>query len=97
MSIVLYLIYILDTRISMKEYWIEHSQNASNEDMILDENNNGLAMLDRDEVFKILPSLRGMDIIEVGAGIGRLTQFIAPICKSLKVVDFIEEFIKKVY
>lgn len=80
----------------MKNYWNQHSKNASNEEMLLDNNNNGLDKLDKDEIFSIIPCLNGKDILEVGAGIGRLSQYVAPICKSLKVVDFIEKFIEKV-
>lgn len=80
----------------MKRYWHEHSENASLEEMLLDKNAEELGRLDRDEIFNIIPCLNGKDIIEIGAGIGRLTQYIAPICKSLKVVDFIEKFIQKV-
>lgn len=80
----------------MKKYWIEHSKDASEQEMLLDENCDNLSENDKNEIFNILPSLQNKDILEVGAGIGRLSKYIAPQCKSLKAVDFIERFIEKV-
>lgn len=89
-------IVMIETRNEMKNYWIEHSINASIQEMFLDDSAEILDRLDKEEVLKVLPCLNGKDIVEIGAGIGRLTQYIAPLCKSLKAVDFMEKFIRKV-
>lgn len=80
----------------MKKYWIEHSSNASEQEMLLDTNDDNLSESDKNEILNLLPSLKERIILEVGAGIGRLSKYIAPLCKSLKAVDFVEKFIEKV-
>lgn len=63
--------------------------------MLLDDNAEVIDIFDEKEISEILPSLKGKDIIEIGAGIGRLTKYLAPQCKFLVAIDFMESFIQK--
>ena len=47
--------------------------------------------IERPEVIGNLPDIAGMDVIEMGAGIGRMTADIAPVAKSVIAVDFMQK------
>lgn len=54
----------------MTEFWKEHSQHATVEEMMLDSNARVLTQHELPEILELLPSLDGIDILELGAGIG---------------------------
>ncbi|DAZ96530.1 TPA: hypothetical protein N0F65_011207 [Lagenidium giganteum] len=84
-----------DTRSEMKSYWAEHGSNTTIETMMLDTNAKTLHEMEMPEILEKAPELRGKDVLELAAGIGRYTSVIAPQAKSVVAVEFIEEFQKK--
>jgi phosphoethanolamine N-methyltransferase len=83
-------------RADMKAYWDEHSAtNTTVEAMMLDEGAKDIDKLERPEILGMLPDLTGLDMVELGAGIGRLTGDLAARAKSVIACDFIEASIKK--
>ena len=79
----------------MKDYWVKHSVNASIQEMLLDTNAEVISDSELPEILSILPSIKGKKILELGAGIGRLTWMLAPQAEHVPAVDFIENFIRK--
>lgn len=79
--------------------------------MMLDGNASVLTLTDHPEVMAILPNIKGLNVLELGAGIGyidnakfnfnnlfvcsRFTGDLAAIAGHVTAVDFIEEYIKK--
>ena len=45
------------------------------------------------EILNQLPSLRGMEVLELGAGIGRYTSHFAQVARHVTAVDFVENFL----
>lgn len=82
-------------REAMTEFWLEHSQDASLEEMMLDTNAEELTKHELPEILSYLPDWQGKDVIELGAGIGRFTKELAPTANSVIAVDFMEKFIDK--
>ena len=79
------------TREEMKRYWEFHTQDGvSDSAMMLMSDVNDIDSAERKEIMSILPSLDSMNVIELGAGVGRFTGKIAKQCKSLVAVDFIQ-------
>lgn len=60
-------------RTKMITFWKEHSQHATVEEMMLDSNAQQLTKHELPEVLEMLPSLDGIDVLELGAGIGLVT------------------------
>ena len=54
----------------MTKYWEEHSDQATLEEMMLDNSANKLDQLERPEILSLLPDFGGMKVLELGAGIG---------------------------
>ena len=54
----------------MTEFWEEHSQDASVEEMMLDTNAQTLTKFELPEILSYLPSWEQKDVVELGAGIG---------------------------
>ena len=84
-----------DSRAKMHEYWTEHSTKASLVEMMLDENADKISQFDMDEIATMVPSLKGKRILELGAGIGRYTGWLAEQAENVVAVDFIDKFIKR--
>ena len=57
-------------REAMTDFWEEHSQDASLEEMMLDTNAAELTKHELPEILSYLPSWEGKDVVELGAGIG---------------------------
>ncbi|PAA55922.1 hypothetical protein BOX15_Mlig004058g1 [Macrostomum lignano] len=83
-----------ETRKSMASYWQDHGQ-ATVEMMMLDENAATIAEREALEVLGMLPNIEGMSVVELGAGIGRFTQYLAPKVAHLEAYDFMQNFIDK--
>ncbi|XP_066525502.1 phosphoethanolamine methyltransferase isoform X2 [Hoplias malabaricus] len=79
----------------MTEFWKEHSQFATVEEMMLDSNAVVLTQHELPEILELLPSLDGIDILELGAGIGRYTSHLIGKAHHVTAVDFMENFIEK--
>ncbi|TRY93992.1 hypothetical protein DNTS_021137 [Danionella cerebrum] len=79
----------------MTEFWKEHSQHATVEEMMLDSNAQELSQLELPEILELLPPLPGTAVLELGAGIGRYTRHL--ICRAghVTAVDFMEKFVEK--
>ncbi|XP_060742483.1 phosphoethanolamine methyltransferase isoform X2 [Tachysurus vachellii] len=79
----------------MHAFWKAHSQNATVEEMMLDSNAQQLSMQELPEILEILPNLDGIDVLELGAGIGRCTKHLIDKVRHVTAVDFMENFVKK--
>ena len=58
------------TREQMTEFWNKHSIAQSVEEMMLDSKAEVLTQHEQPEVLGMLPSVKGKDVLELGAGIG---------------------------
>ncbi|XP_067121684.1 uncharacterized protein [Centruroides vittatus] len=83
----------VSTRAAMQEYWKNFS--PSNESMMLDPNAEILGPEEQLEILSYLPDLKGMEVLELGAGIGRFTGDLAKRSKNVTAVDFIDDYIKE--
>lgn len=85
-----------DVRTDMSKFWKEHSKEATSKEMMLDDKADEMGEREIPEVLSLLPDIKGKDVLELGAGIGRFTGHLAEIgAKSIIALDFIEKFIKK--
>lgn len=66
---------LVKERTTMIAFWKEHSQQATVEEMMLDSNAQQLTKYELPEILEMLPSLDGIDILELGAGIGLVTLY----------------------
>ncbi|XP_062846937.1 phosphoethanolamine methyltransferase isoform X2 [Trichomycterus rosablanca] len=82
-------------RTNMTEFWKEHSQHATVEEMMLDSNAQQLTQHELPEILELLPSLDGIDVLELGAGIGRYTSHLVGKAHYVLAVDFMENFVEK--
>lgn len=57
-------------RNKMTEFWKEHSRDATVEEMMLDSRARELTRHELPEILSMLPSLDGLRVLELGAGIG---------------------------
>ncbi|CAH0474093.1 unnamed protein product [Peronospora belbahrii] len=78
----------------MKSYWTEHSSSADIEAMMLDSNAKILHEQEMPEIMEHAPSIKGKDVLELAAGIGRFTSILGKTAKSVTAVEFIEDFHK---
>ena len=58
------------TRGAMKAFWQEHCTTASLQDMMLDANADVLNEAEKPEIQAMMPDLKGLRVLELGAGIG---------------------------
>ncbi|XP_064407981.1 phosphoethanolamine methyltransferase [Latimeria chalumnae] len=79
----------------MKQFWEEHSKEASVEEMMLDSNAQAIAEEDRSEIIAMLPCVEGKDVLELGAGIGRFSGQLAKKARRVTAVDFMKTFMEK--
>lgn len=79
----------------MESYWQHHAKDATVEEMMLDSNAEELGKEEIPEILSMIPDNAGMDVLELGAGIGRFTCRFAEHCKTVTAVDFIEKFVDK--
>nr|XP_060614153.1 uncharacterized protein LOC132764257 [Anolis sagrei ordinatus] len=82
-------------RLLMRRFWQEHSQDGSLQEMMLDSGAEELTQEDTPEILALLPSLEGQDVLELGAGIGRFTGFLAEQARHVTAVDFIGSFVAR--
>lgn len=82
-------------REEMESFWKEHSKKATEEEMMLDSNAEELGKEEIPEVLSLLPSVDQLDVVELGAGIGRFTGLLAAKARSVMAIDFMEVFIEK--
>ena len=61
----------------MKKYWDQHSQAGSIEEMMLDDDASKIEVQDREEILSLQPALKGKRVLELAAGIGRFTPYLA--------------------
>jgi len=81
----------------MLSYWETHLKRdgATKEAMMLDKNASSFSEKERDEILSILPDVTGLDMIELGSGIGRFTPILAEKAKSVIAVEFVGDFTKE--
>uniref|UniRef100_A0A8D0C3F1 phosphoethanolamine N-methyltransferase n=1 Tax=Salvator merianae TaxID=96440 RepID=A0A8D0C3F1_SALMN len=80
-------------RPEMRRFWQDHSQESSLQEMMLDSEAERLSHEDTPEILALLPGLEGQDVLELGAGIGRFTGFLAERAHHVTAVDFMENFV----
>ncbi|KAJ7376646.1 hypothetical protein OS493_033528 [Desmophyllum pertusum] len=83
------------TRDQMTEFWNKHSMAQSVEEMMLDSKAETLTQDEHPEVMGMLPCIKGKDVLELGAGIGRFTGDIAKDAHHVTAVDFMQSFTDK--
>lgn len=83
------------TRDQMTEFWNKHSQAQSVEEMMLDSKAEHLTQHEHPEVMGMLPCIKGKDVLELGAGIGRFTGDVAKEAHHVTAVDFMQSFTDK--
>ncbi|KAK9831800.1 hypothetical protein WJX74_009654 [Apatococcus lobatus] len=81
-------------RTSQKDYWKEHSKEATVEAMMLDSKAADIDKLERPEILRMLGSVKGRRVVELGAGIGRFTTPLAAEASSVLALDFMENLIE---
>ncbi|XP_041930038.1 phosphoethanolamine methyltransferase isoform X1 [Alosa sapidissima] len=82
-------------RQTMTEFWKEHSQEATVQEMMLDSNAQLLTEHELPEILSLLPSVANKDVLELGAGIGRYTCHLIGKAHHVTAVDFMEKFVEK--
>lgn len=82
-----------EEREAQKAYWKEHSTEATVEAMMLDSKAADIDKLERPEVMRLLGSVKGLRVVELGAGIGRFTGELAEVAKSVIALDFMQNLI----
>ena len=75
------------------EFWQEKP--ATVDGMVLVDDCDILDRAERVDILAQLPPLEGMDILELGAGIGRYTSHFVRVARHVIVVDFVEKFIEE--
>ncbi|XP_071785730.1 uncharacterized protein [Asterias amurensis] len=84
-----------ETRRQMEHFWSDHSKDGTLEEMMLDTQAKTLSIQEQPEILSLLPSVKGMKVLELGAGIGRFTGVLAEEADHVTAVDFMEKFIDK--
>nr|XP_033812629.1 phosphomethylethanolamine N-methyltransferase-like [Geotrypetes seraphini] len=82
-------------RQTMTRFWQEHSQSATVEEMMLDSSAQTLSQEEKPEILSLLPQMDGKDVLELGAGIGRFTGYLAKLANHVTAVDFMHSFLEK--
>jgi phosphoethanolamine N-methyltransferase len=75
------------------EFW--QSKPATIGGMVLIDDCGTLDREERDDILARLPYLDGLDILELGAGIGRYTSHFVQVARHVTVVDFVKKFIEE--
>ncbi|XP_053304363.1 uncharacterized protein LOC128466925 [Spea bombifrons] len=84
-----------EARQTMTKFWEEHSRDATLEEMMLDSSAKLLSKEEKPEIISLLPSLDGLSVLELGAGIGRYTGHLSKLASHVTAVDFMQKFIDK--
>ncbi|XP_077143573.1 uncharacterized protein LOC143806664 isoform X1 [Ranitomeya variabilis] len=84
-----------EVRQTMTQFWEEHSRDATVEEMMLDSSAALLSQEEKPEIISLLPCLDGLNVLELGAGIGRYTGHLAKLASNVTAVDFMQNFIDK--
>lgn len=82
---------IIDTNDKLT-YWKQ--QEASPIGMMLNPDALEFEYLERSEIISYLPDLVEKNVLELGAGIGRYTEYFASVAKQVAIVEFVEKFIQ---
>ncbi|XP_060081824.1 uncharacterized protein LOC132561110 [Ylistrum balloti] len=77
----------------LRKTW--EQQDASYQGMMLNSKAPLLHEEDTSEILSYLPTLQGLDVVELGSGIGRFTGSLAKTADHVLAVDFVDKFIKK--
>ncbi|XP_070565554.1 uncharacterized protein [Ptychodera flava] len=85
-----------NVRKTMQDFWTGYSHHgASVKEMLLDSAAEAIADPECQEILSMLPNYEGKRILELGAGIGRYTGFLARRAAHVTAVDFTEAFVEK--
>lgn len=78
-----------------KNFWSLYSHQATNGSMMLNRNADEFEAQDRENIVECLPDFTDLDVVDIGAGIGRFTTIFAERARSVIATDFIESFVDK--
>lgn len=85
-----------DVREVMKHYWTIHTgEDPDDSNMMLMNDASDINYVEQREIFSKLPNLYGKTVLELGAGIGRFTAYLAKKCAHVTAVDFMQASIDK--
>lgn len=73
-------------------YWCK--QDANPMGMLLSAEAMEFEHLEREEMLGYLPEIHGKSVLELGAGIGRYTQYFASVAQTVDAVEFVEKFVE---
>uniref|UniRef100_UPI00358DDC03 uncharacterized protein isoform X2 n=1 Tax=Myxine glutinosa TaxID=7769 RepID=UPI00358DDC03 len=82
-----------NVRGNMTQFWLQHSNEGSIQEMMLDSEADKLYKDEQAEILSLLPSLNGLRVLELGAGIGRFTGAISDTAEHVTAVDFMAKFL----
>lgn len=82
-------------REQLHQFWASYAHSPTMASMMLNKDADALAQGDLDDVLNALPDVTGKKVVEIGAGIGRFTPYLAEKAKSVVATDFIESFIRE--
>ncbi|XP_069112350.1 uncharacterized protein [Argopecten irradians] len=83
----------IEERVILQKNW--NLQDATPKGMMLNTRYGELCDADVAEILSYLPEIQGLDIVELGAGIGRFTKPLAQRARRVLAVDFVGKFIEK--
>jgi phosphoethanolamine N-methyltransferase len=75
------------------EFWQEKP--ATESGMLLQEDVDDLSEIEKSDIISQLPWLGGKKVLELGAGIGRFTSYLAQVADHVTAVDFVERFLSQ--
>ncbi|KAI3388955.1 hypothetical protein SNEBB_002866 [Seison nebaliae] len=78
----------------MKKFWQQHQPNM-NSMLLINKNDSGIIEHDTEEILESLPTIKDMNILELGCGIGRFTACLANEAKHITAVDFVGSFLEE--
>ncbi len=78
---------------STKKYWEQQTPDVTG--MMLNDQAAELEEMERIEICSYIPDVTGFEVLELAAGIGRFTGYLATRAKHVTAVDFVEAFLEK--
>ena len=77
----------------MTAFWEQYE--PSMESMMLSQDASELDRMEKEEILSYLPAIDGKTVLELGSGIGRFTDHLAPRTAQLTTVDFMTDYVER--